>query len=188
MTFLDRKSLEAIGFCDLGKNVKVSDKAVIYDANKISIGDNTRIDDFCVISGRVSLGRNVHVAVFSNVAGGSLGIKFEDFSGLAYSVNVFTQSADYSGAALTNPTVPKEFVNDSSAAVVIGRHVIVGAGSIIFPGVILAEGCSIGAMSMVTTSTEPWGVYVGIPAKRLKDRTRELLQLERNYLAQEDLG
>jgi acetyltransferase-like isoleucine patch superfamily enzyme len=53
------------------------------------------------------------------------------------------------------------------------------------PGVVLSEGTSVGAMSLVLKSTEPWGVYVGNPAKRLKDRKRDLLELEKEYLKNE---
>ena len=52
------------------------------------------------------------------------------------------------------------------------------------PGVRVAEGTAVGAMSMVTKSTEPWSVYFGVPAKRLKARKKELLSLEKAYLDQ----
>ncbi|TGS08556.1 acyltransferase, partial [Mesorhizobium sp. M4B.F.Ca.ET.190.01.1.1] len=87
-------------------------------------------------------------------------------------------SDDYSGAALTNPTVPREYLNMKIAPVRLGRHVIVGSGSVILPGCVLGEGVSVGAMSLVTKNLEPWGVYFGSPAKRLKARSREILQLE----------
>ena len=70
----------------------------------------------------------------------------------------------------------------------IGRHVIIGTNSLVFPGVTVTEGCSVGAMSMVTKSTEPWSIYFGSPAKRLKNRSRELLELEAQYLAAERGG
>lgn len=184
MAFLNPEELSCIGFKHLGKNVKISNKASIYSPEKISIGDNSRIDDFCVLSEKITIGRNVHIAVFCNVAGGSLGITFDDFSGLAYSVNVFSQSDDYSGRTLTNPTVPEEFKDVTRGSVHIGRHVIIGAGSMVFPGVTIADGCSVGAMSLVNRSTQEWGIYSGIPAKRIKDRSRELLDLETKYLSQ----
>lgn len=183
MAFLSREQLKRLGFRALGENVLISDKASIYNHDLIEVGDNSRIDDFCVISGRVTIGRNVHIAVFCNVAGGEKGIVFEDFSGLAYGCQVFTQSDDYSGRTLTNPTVPDCYKKETKAAVRIGRHCIVGASSIIFPGVTLAEGTSVGAMTLVTKSTDPWSVYFGIPAKKIKDRRRDLLSLEREYLA-----
>ena len=182
MAFLSEEELTKMGFRSLGKEVRISDKASIHNADQIDIGDYSRIDDFCVLSGRVSIGRNVHIAVFCNVAGGEKGIRLDDFSGLAYGVNVFTQTDDYRGYTLTNPTVPDEFKSETKKAVIIGRHVIVGTNSVILPGVTLSEGTSVGAMTMVTKSTEEWTVYFGIPAKRLKKRSRDLVVLEKQYL------
>ncbi len=184
MTYLTQNQLNDLGFRKLGKNVKVSDKASIYNPDQISIGDNSRIDDFCVLSGQIELGQNVHIAVFCNLAGGEKGITLDDFAGLAYGVMVFAQSDDYSGRTLTNPTIPAEYKNVTSKAVHIGRHVIVGTGSIVFPGITIANGCSVGAMSLVSTSTEEWGIYVGIPAKRVKERSKELLTVESSYLSE----
>lgn len=185
MPYLSREVLEAMGFARLGQNVKISERASIYEPEKMEIGDNCRIDDFCVVSGRVMMGRNVHIAPMCLVAGGSLGIELGDFSGLAYHVQVFTQSDDYSGATMTNPTVPTRFKNESKAPVSIGRHAIIGAGSIIVPGVCVKEGTSVGAFSLVLKSTDDWSVYFGIPAKRIRERSRDLLELEKSYLESE---
>lgn len=185
MAFLSDHQLESMRFKSLGSNVRISDKAAIYNADQIEIGSNSRIDDFCVISGKVTIGRNVHIAVFNNVAGGSEGVTLSDFSGLAYGCHVFSQSDDYSGKTLTNPTVPAKYKVEVKSSVHIGRHCIVGANSIIFPGVKLGEGCSIGAMTMVTKSTEAWSINFGIPSKKVKDRKRDLLMLEHEYLSSE---
>lgn len=185
MAYLSEDALHDMGFAELGRNVKISDKAAIYGAEQMRIGDNSRIDDFCVVSGKVEIGRNVHFAPFSLIAGGKPGIKFADFSGLAYGVKVFSQSDDYSGRTLTNPTVPAEWKAEQFAEVKLERHVIVGASSVICPGVILAEGTAIGALSLVLRSTDAWSIYIGNPARKLRDRKRDLLDLEREYLAQE---
>lgn len=185
MPFLARDALLAMGFKRLGSDVRISDRAAIYDADRIEIGDGSRIDDFCVLSGRISIGRNVHVAVFCNLAGGTEGVTLADFSGLAYGCHVFSQSDDYSGVTMTNPTVPARFKTETKQAVVIGRHCIIGAKSIVLPGVSVAEGCAVGAMSMVTKSTQPWSIYFGIPARRLKRRKQDLLALEQAYLAEQ---
>lgn len=126
MPYLSRIELNALGFRKLGKNVRVSDKASLHSTAKITLGDNSRIDDFCVISGNVTIGCNVHIAVFCNIAGGEPGIVLDDFSGLAYGCHVFAQSDDYSGSSLTNPTIPDKFKNETKAAIDIGRHSIVG--------------------------------------------------------------
>ena len=83
MAFLSQEQLAQMGFTSLGKNVRISDRAALLNAVRIDIGDNSRIDDFCVISGRVSIGRNVHIADYCNVVGGSEGVTLEDFAGLA---------------------------------------------------------------------------------------------------------
>lgn len=185
MAYLTTKQLEAMGFKAVGKNVKVSDKASIYNPDEIEIGDFSRIDDLCVISGRVSIGNYVHIAPFCLVAGGEKGIFMDDFSGLAYGVQVFSQSDDYSGRTLTNPTVTDKFKSERKAAIRIGRHVIIGASSMVFPGVDLAEGCSVGAMTLVSKSTQPWGIYAGNPARRIKDRKQDLLKLEAQFLKEQ---
>ncbi|MBY0378226.1 MAG: acyltransferase [Gammaproteobacteria bacterium] len=182
MAYLTTDQLAYMGFKSLGVNVKISDKASIYGAETIEIGDNSRIDDFCVVSGNVVIGRFVHVAPFCLLAGGSEGIIMEDFSGLAYQVQVFSQSDDYSGRTLTNPTVPSKYKNEMKRPVRLGRHVIVGSGSIVFPGVHVAEGCSVGAMTLVSKSTDSWGIYVGNPARRVKERKKNLLELEIKFL------
>lgn len=185
MAYLERAALEAMEFLYLGRNVRISDKASIYEPGKMSLGDECRIDDFCVVSGRIEMGRNVHIAPLCLIAGGAPGITFGDFSGLAYHVQVFAQSDDYSGLSMTNPTVPAKYKNEIRKPVDIGRHSIVGAGSIIVPGTALGEGTAIGAMSMVLASTEPWSIYVGIPARRIKARKRDLLAMETEYLGAE---
>ena len=184
MAFLSEKQLSELRFKSLGKNVKISCRASIYNPELIDIGDNSRIDDFCVVSGRVVIGRNVHIAVFCNVAGGESGVFIEDFSGLAYGCHVFSQSDDYSGATLTNPTVPDRFKKVDKRRVVIERHCIVGACSVVLPGVTLEEGAAIGAMSMVSKDAEAWSIYFGAPAKRIKNRQKVLLELASSYLSE----
>lgn len=174
--------LDSLGLKKVGKNVLISKKASLYGIENIEIDDNSKIDDFVIISGNVKIGKNVHIASSCRVAGGSSGIVFEDFSGLAYGVQVFTQTDDYSGKAMTNPTVPKEFKNVFEKSILIGKHVIVGTLSVIMPGVQLQEGTAIGAMSLVRKSTKPWSVYLGNPAKRIKSRSKDLLELEKKYL------
>jgi acetyltransferase-like isoleucine patch superfamily enzyme len=182
MAYLTETELQLMGFSYLGENVKISDKASIYNCSDISIDDNTRIDDFCVVSGKIKLGKNIHLAPFVLLAGGDEGIEMEDFSGCAYHVQVFSQSDDYTGRSMTNPTLPSKYKRETKRAVNIGKHVIIGASSIIFPGVHLAEGCSVGALALVSKSTKPWGVYVGNPAKRVKERKKDLLKLEQQFI------
>lgn len=149
MAYLSQMQLEAMGFAALGQNVRISDRAAIHGAAEMQIGDHSRIDDFCVLSGRITIGRNVHIAPFGLIAGGTPGVVLDDFSGMAYRVSIFAQTDDYSGQSMTNPTVPARFKRETRAAVRIGRHVILGAGAIICPGVELGDGSAVGAGSLV---------------------------------------
>lgn len=183
MPYLNSQQLDDLGFMHLGKNVRISDSAKIYGAELMSIGENSRIDDFVVLSGAVTIGRNVHIAVHSSLNASTNKIVLEDFSGVSFGCHLFAASEDYTGVALTNPTVPAEFRKNVAAANIrLGRHVVIGASSVVFPGVDLGDGCSVGANSTVTKSTTPWGVYVGSPARRIRERSKELLEYEEKYL------
>ena len=186
MAYLTEREVQEFGFKAVGKGVKVSSNASIYNPELIELGDYSRIDDFCVISGNITFGMHVHIAPFCLVAGGDKGIIMGDFSGLAYGVQVFSQSDDYSGRTLTNPTVTAQFKRERKARVTVGKHVIIGASSVEFPGVNLAEGCSVGAMTLVNKSTKPWGIYSGNPARRIKERKRDLLELETQFLKEHE--
>lgn len=148
-------------------------------SGEVSVGENSRIDAYAVITGTVHLGRYVHIGTGCFVSGANHSVRMDDFSSLSAGVKVFTGSDDYSGYSMTNPTVPSECKPYlRKGAVIIGKHVIVGAGSVIAPGVEIAEGTAVGALSLISSSLEPWGVYAGIPAKWKKARARDLLALE----------
>lgn len=185
MAYLSETALNTLGFKSLGKNVKISDKAAIYNPELIEIGDYSRIDDFCIVSGRVVLGRYCHITPMCLIAGGAPGIYMDDYATCAYGVKIFSQSDDYSGETMVNSLIPKQFKKEFFAAVHIKRHVIIGANTVIFPGVTLEEGTSVGAMSLVTKSTQAWWVYTGIPAKPHKVRSQNLLTLEKIFKANE---
>lgn len=184
MAYLSIEQLQKLNFKSFGKGVKVSDKASIYDAEEIELGDYSRIDDFCIISGRVKIGSYCHITPMCLIAGGIPGVEISDFCTFAYGVKVFSQSDDYSGESMVNSLIPKMYKREIFSKVVIERQVVIGAGSTIFPGVTVAEGCAIGAMSLVIKPTEPWGIYAGTPARRLKNRSRKLLELEKEFLSE----
>jgi acetyltransferase-like isoleucine patch superfamily enzyme len=124
--------------------------------------------------------------VFIILTNGKKGIIFKDFTTIAYGVQIFTQSDDYSGKTMTNSTIPTKYKNEYKKRVVLEKYSIVGAGSIVMQGVRLAKGTSIGAMSLVLKDTKPWGIYVGNPAKKIKNRRKDLLGVEKQYLKDGD--
>lgn len=183
MGVLSQEEIMAMGFESVGHGVALSDKASFYNCRQISIGNNVRIDDFCVISagaGGIAIGNNVHVAVYTSLIGRGR-ILLDDFSNLSSRVSVYSSSDDYSGEFMTNPTVPTEFTGVSHADVVIGRHVVVGAGSVILPGALLEEGVAVGALSLVTDKCDRFFIYAGIPARKIRERKQGLLQKEQEF-------
>lgn len=184
MSFYTTEELHELGFKSVAENVRISRKASIYGTSRIEIGAHSRIDDFCVLSageGGISIGRNVHIAVMSIIIGVGK-VEIHDFCNLSSRVSVYSSSDDYSGEYMTNPTIPEKYTNVDVRDVSLERHVIVGSGSVILPGVTIGEGTAVGAACLVRKSLEPFGIYGGSPFKRLKNRSRRLLKLEREYL------
>ena len=178
------KDVESIGFKSVGKNVLISDKSTIYNAKNIEIGDNVRIDDFCVISagdGGIKIGNNVHIAVFCSLIGNG-SITMIDFSGLSSRISIYSSTDDYSGEFMTNPTINKEFTNVTSGDVYIGKHVIIGSGTIVLPNVNINDYSSVGALSLVNKDIGESKIAVGIPAKEVKDRNKNIKNLENEFL------
>ncbi len=184
-SFYSEEELKTLGLRACGRNVLLSRRASIYGAQEISIGDNVRIDDFCILSGRVALGSYIHIAAYTALYGGDAGITVADFANLSSRVAVYSVSDDYSGETLTNPMIPDKYKHIDSRPVHIGRHVIIGSTSVVLPGSDIGEGCAFGSFSFIRGEIAPWGVYAGIPVKRLKDRKRDLLALEQAFLAEE---
>lgn len=188
MAMLSREVVEKMGFASLGENVQISDRASFYNISKISLGNNARIDDFCVLAagnGGIKIGEYVHIAVGCSLIGAGE-ITLSDFSGLSSRVSIYSSSDDYSGNFMTNPTVPNQYTNVKHADVFLGKHVIIGSGSVILPGITLEEGAAVGALSLVTKKCEAFGIYVGNPARRIKERQRGLLELEKAFLSSQN--
>ena len=80
---------------------------------------------------------------------------------------------------MTNPTVPALYTNVQHSPVKIGKHVIVGSGCVVLPGVTLEDGVAIGALSLVNKDCDAFQVYAGIPAKKIAPRSKQLLELEK---------
>jgi len=181
-SFYTNEELSRQGLKSFGENVLISRKCSIYNASAVSLGSNVRIDDFCILSGRISIGSNIHIGPFCGLFGGK-GIVLRDFSGLSARVTIYSESDDYTGEGLTSPVIPDRFRVVKSALVEIGKHALIGCGALILPGGNLSEGSVLGAMSLLKTTTDPWHINAGVPAKMLKLRKKEtIMNLEKEYL------
>jgi acetyltransferase-like isoleucine patch superfamily enzyme len=175
--YLTERDLADYGIKKLGNNVRVHETAILVDLERIEIGSNVRIDPYCVLSaagGYLKIGNYIHIGSHNVTVGGG-GVEFADFVNLSQGVRVYSVSDDYTGESLTSPMIPPHLSHAISGTVKLGRHVIVGSGSVILPRVTIGEGCAIGALSLVTDSLHSWGIYAGIPVRLLRARSRQLL-------------
>jgi acetyltransferase-like isoleucine patch superfamily enzyme len=182
-SFYSQEELEKLGFKALGSHVSISRKTSIYAPELISVGDDVRIDDYVFLSGEITLGKHIHIAPFCALIGGTggAGVVMEDYSGLSGHVIVYSISDDYSGEFMTNPTIPAEYTNVQKGRVIIHKYAIVGASTVVLPGIVIGEGTAVGAMSLVARSLPGWKICSGAPARPLRDRSNKLLELERKF-------
>lgn len=176
----------SIGLALVGLDVTIWPMAKIVVPDVITIGDSVVIDDYVFLMGGVktSIGSFIHIASFTSITGGGEFI-MEDFSGLSGGVRIYTGNEDYSGGCMTNPTVPAPYRIPIRSYVHIKKHAIVGANSVILPGVVIGEGAVVGANSLVTKDCKPWTIYFGSPAKPLRRRRSEkILDLEAQLRAE----
>jgi len=178
-SFFSQEELKKIPFGQIGTEVLISRKCSIYSPEQISIGDHVRIDDFCLLSGKIEIGSFIHISAYTALYA-RYGIKLEDYTTVSARVMIFSQNDDYSGSYMTNPMIPDKLRNVSGGQVTIEKYAIVGAGSIILPGVTLHEGAAVGAMSLVNKDIEAWSIYAGVPAVFRKKRNRDIINLSKN--------
>jgi acetyltransferase-like isoleucine patch superfamily enzyme len=182
-SFYSSEELKNLGLKSYGENVLISRKASLYMAREISLGSNVRIEDFCILRGPISAGSYVHIAASSILtANNKYQIILGDVVGIASGSILFTSTDDYSGPFLFGPFFPQEYTNKKGGDIIIRRFGLVGSRSIILPGVIIEEGTSVGAMSMVFRKTHPWTLYFGVPAKPIGTRDKNLEQVYENFL------
>ena len=86
---------------------------------------------------------------------------------------------------MTNPLIPNKYKNVYEKQIVLEKHVIIGASSVVLPGAYLAEGAAFGAFSLINKQIEPWSINVGIPCKRIKYRKEDILKIEQELKNEE---
>ena len=184
-SFYSAEELSSIGFKSVGTAVLVSRKASIYNPGSITLGHHVRIDDFSILSGGtkgIAIGNYVHISTYSAIYGGG-GVVLEDYTGLSPRCILFSETDDFSGESMVHPFFPPELKPGyRSGKIVLRKFSQLGTNSTVLPDVELGEGVAVGAHSLVTKSCEAWGIYVGVPARRIKERSRKILELEQQFL------
>lgn len=155
-----------------GDNVKIYPMAKIAFPQVVDLGSNCKIRDFVFIfAGEgVKIGEYTDVQPHTTIWGGGLTIIGDRVSTGPGTVFL---SATYSHAPGLRMVDGMEAGQSkvTGGRLEIGNDVYIGARCTIMP-VKVGEGCVIGAGSFVNKDCEPWGIYVGSPAKRIGERER----------------
>lgn len=155
---------------------------------KIKIGDNVRIDDFCILSGKIIMGSYIHISPYTCLIAGDYGITLKDFTTISSRCAIYAVSDDYSGHSLTNPMISSPYRCPYGGEVILKKYSIIGSGSVVLPNVTIGKGSAIGAMSLVKTSVPKWTICAGIPCKKVKKRSKDLKNLENKMTTEQKAG
>ena len=94
---------------------------------------------FCVLSGKIKIGKNVHIATHNILAGGESGLKIGDYVGIAAKCHIFCKSDDYKGGYFNGPTVNKKYTNQLDKSINVKKHVLIGTNVLVLPGTLIGE-------------------------------------------------
>ncbi len=159
----------------VGNDVVISAYAEIRRPNLVRIGNHVAIDT-AFITTAADIGDYAHIGPYVSIIGGAKGLfTMGRFTNLAAGCRIICVSDRYNGDGLMGSAAVPEKYKDAVdvGPVAMNDFANVGTNVVIMPGVTLAEGSVVGACSLVTISTEPWTIYIGVPAKPLKSRPRE---------------
>lgn len=164
--YLRLDQLKGIPFKHLGKNVRISDKCSIYNPENISIGDDTRIDDFTILSagkGEIVIYHDVHIGCFTSLIGAGT-IKVMQFTEISGRCSIYSSTNEFSEAEYYKDG---QRINIKTGMVTIGWNVVIGAGSVVLPNVIIDSYARVGAMSLVKHDIMHKEIWAGVPAKKI---------------------
>jgi galactoside O-acetyltransferase len=187
--FLSPAEVRALGFAALGENILIHPSCVLTGCERISLGSNLRIDPFCIItaSASVSIGSYVHLSGHAVVVGRAE-VRIGDYAAISHGAKLLSASDRFDGSGIAGPMAPDTYRDVIYAPIIIGRHVIVGANTIVLPGVTIGEGATVGALSIVKSDLAPWSVYAGAPARLIGTRDEQGVRAAERKLKSDDVG
>jgi dTDP-4-amino-4,6-dideoxy-D-glucose acyltransferase len=155
-------------FC--GENVRIYPLAKITLPERVELGDNCRIGDFSFIyAGKgVKIGKYTDFQPHGTIWGGGLTIIGDRVSTGPATVFLSATYSHEKGLKMVDG-LGEGTAKAIGGTLVIGDDVYIGAKSVIMP-VTVGEGAIVGACSFVNKDLEPWGIYVGSPARKIGQR------------------
>jgi acetyltransferase-like isoleucine patch superfamily enzyme len=132
---------------NFGSHSYIDYKSYIRYPHKVSIGKSVAINRGCKFLASAHSDEKVDILIGDN-------------SVFAPGVELLSAGHDY------------RYINlpDTYGTITIGKNVWIGANSIILQGVSVGDGAIVGAGSIVSKDIPPYTVWVGNPARKIKDR------------------
>jgi acetyltransferase-like isoleucine patch superfamily enzyme len=150
------------------ENPPIAKTAKLHDRDHITLAERVYIKDFCVFDpwgGRIEIGEHTYIGPFCVIYGCTAVIIGRD---VMVGPQTIIASGNHEIRHLEKPMC--EYPLTTKGPIVVEDDVWIGANCVICDGVTLGKGCVIGAGAVVTRSTEPYGIYTGIPAKKIGSR------------------
>jgi carbonic anhydrase/acetyltransferase-like protein (isoleucine patch superfamily) len=153
----------------VGRGLTVGYDLEVENAGDISIGDDVSILSGALLScragGSIAIGASCFFAKNLTIAAERARIAIAADCLIAENVSI--RASNHGIRAGTLIRLQPNVVAD----ITIGRDVWIGAGVTVLAGSSIADGCVIGANSVVRGSTEPNCIYVGSPIRKIGVRT-----------------
>ncbi|MDO7846738.1 hypothetical protein Q5H92_10250 [Hymenobacter sp. M29] len=158
-----------------GEDVFISAHVEIRRPHLVTVGCHVAIDSGVYLTTAAQIGDYVHLSPYiTSIGGAQSTLVVEDFVTIAAGSRLICGSDRFMGDGFTSVTVPEEFRDTVDFGTIrCARFAGVGTNAVIMPNVTLGEGSVVGACAFVTEDTEPWTVYVGVPARPVKARPRD---------------
>ena len=163
--YYTRSELLDLGFSAVGENNKISKFTKFYSITGSILGSNNRIDDFCLLKGKIELGDYIHIAGFCLFSGVGGVIKVGNYSGFSSHCSIWTATEDFVSPTLTSPSLNKEYSKCINGNVIFSESVKVGSSCIFLPNIEIGFAVSIAANTLVNNSVRD-GAIIG-PRERL---------------------
>lgn len=159
-------------FKSIGIDTYVDQSAIIKRPHLMSIGSHCAIDSGAYFTTEVNIGSYVHIGPYVSVIGGAESrLVVENFATIAAGARIICKGEEHLGKGLIGPTIPECYSDILiGGKVEIKQFANILTNAVVFPGVTIGEGAVIGANTVMHTDAEPWTIYLGNPARRIKRR------------------
>lgn len=140
-------------------------------AGRLRAGENCRIDAFTTITGDVRIGERVHIGTGAAIFGTG-GVTIGDGTSVSPGAKIFSATEDPESGLASNPMLDPRYAR--TAPVIIGARAVIGANSVVLPGICVGDDTLVGALSLVNATLPAGWICAGVPAGLLRRKPRQM--------------